>query len=198
MEMSCREMLVARHGETQWNLERKWQGSSDIPLNETGILQAKKLGKSLINEGISRIYSSDMARAMATARIVSDIVESGDITTDNRLRERNLGKFEGWKSYEVADFMGIPRESADILETDELTIEGWPEVEPWKTFVERVWSAILDISQSSQADKTLVVAHGGVMRAITYTLTEEGLGMPEFSNGQIIRLRLDGKNWEIA
>lgn len=195
--MSSGEILVARHGETQWNRERKWQGSSDIPLNEAGFAQARNLGESLRGEEIARIYSSDLQRAMSTAQVVSEVIGSGNISTDRRLRERGLGKFEGWKSVEVAGFLGIPEEQAEVLETDERSIEGAPGVEPWKSFVERVWAALSDISSSPVQEKTLVVAHGGVMRAVYYALTSQEKGMPEYRNGQFIRLNVDGKNWEI-
>ena len=195
--MSTREILVARHGETQWNRLRKWQGSSDIPLNEKGLLQARQLGISLTGEGIGKIYSSDLQRSFTTAKIVSEIVQTGNVTTDSRLRERGLGKFEGWKSVEVARFLGMPDEQARILETDELSIENGPEVEPWESFTRRVWSFLEDAAVATEHGKILVVAHGGVMRAISYTLTQEGFGMPEYSNGQYIRLKVNENNWQI-
>lgn len=195
--MSSREILVARHGETQWNRMRKWQGSSDIPLNETGIMQARELGKSLVEEGICRIYSSDLQRAAATAEIVSEITGAGQVTRDFRIRERGLGRFEGWYSQEVAKFLGLPEEQAHILETDERSIEDGPEVEPWKNFVERVWGFMEEIALLQVQERILIVAHGGVMRAITYTLKNEGFGMPEFRNGQYIRLAVNGNAWEI-
>lgn len=195
--MSVREILVARHGETQWNHIRRWQGISDIPLNENGIMQARKLGESLAGQGITRVYSSDLQRAVSTARIVSEIIKSGQVSIDERIRERGLGKFEGWHSRDVARFLGIPEEQAHILETDERSIEGAPDVEPWESFVARVWNFLQDISGDASPDKTLIVAHGGVMRAITCTLKNEGFGMPEFKNGQYIRLTVNGNAWEI-
>ncbi len=195
--MSSREILVARHGETQWNRLRKWQGISDIPLNETGVMQARELGQSLVGEGIARVYCSDLQRAVSTAKIVSEIIRAGQVTVDQRIRERSLGRFEGWQSGEVAIFLGLPESKAYILETDELSIENGPEVEPWAAFVERVWNFLQDISTSPEKGKTLVVAHGGVMRAINHALTHEGFGMPEFRNGEYIRLKVDENNWEI-
>lgn len=195
--MSSREILVARHGETQWNRLRIWQGISDIPLNETGIIQARELGQSLIGEGISRVYCSDLQRAVSTARIVSEIISAGQVAIDPRIRERSLGKFEGWKSIEVAKFLGLPESQVHILETDELSIENGPDVEPWESFVQRVWNFLGDMTASQSSEKTLIVAHGGVMRAINYTLTHEGFGMPEYRNGQVIRLVVNGGNWEI-
>ena len=195
--MSTKEILVARHGETQWNRMRKWQGFSDIPLNETGQLQARQLGISLTGEGIGKIYSSDLQRAYTTAKIVSEITQTGNVTTDSRLRERGLGKFEGLLSVEVARYFGMPDEQARTLETDELIIENGPDVEPWESFTRRVWSFLEEVALATEHEKILIVAHGGVLRTISYTLTHEGLGLPEYSNTQFIRLKVDEKSWKI-
>jgi len=62
-----------RHGETDWNKQRKWQGHSDIPLNASGHSQTKKLAEILGDEPIDHIFSSDLSRAVQTAKAVSKI-----------------------------------------------------------------------------------------------------------------------------
>ena len=195
--MESTEVLVARHGETYWNRISRWQGSSDIKLNQTGIQQARKLGELLSREKITRIYSSDLQRAVTTATIISGIIGTGPVITDMRLRERGLGKFEGWKSEEVARFLSIPLDQKHILETDELSIENGPEVEPWEKFLKRIWDFMGEISPAGNNGKTLIVAHGGVLRAIEYSLTDKGFDLPVYGNCQFIRLSTDGKNWKI-
>ncbi len=195
--MSYREVLVARHGETYWNREKKWQGSSDISLNEVGIQQARELGEILSQENIAGIYSSDLIRAETTAKIISEITGAGPVVTDQRIRERNLGKFEGWHSEDVARYLGIPPMQKHILENDELSIEGGPDVEHWTDFLERVWDFMEDVA-SSGVEKTLIVAHGGVMRAIMYPLANDGFKMPIYKNCEIIRLVTDGNEWKIV
>ena len=65
-------IILARHGETDWNLERRWQGHSDRPLKETGGDQVEEIAEQLAGEPISAVYSSDLVRAHETARIVAD------------------------------------------------------------------------------------------------------------------------------
>ncbi len=193
--MQGQEILVARHGETEWNRKMKWQGLSDIPLNETGLQQARELGNLLKNENIQVIYSSDLKRARKTAEIVSEILEITEIKTEPRLRERFLGKFEGWNSIDVARHAGIPEEKHEVLETDELIIDGLEDVEPWGNFKLRIWQAFLDIATESVGEKALIVGHGGVMRAIYLSINEGYIGFPPFRNCEFIRARYVGSKW---
>ena len=62
------EIMLIRHGETEWNRTGRFQGHSDIPLTENGILQAQALSRNLIMDHVDKIYASDLVRAMETAR----------------------------------------------------------------------------------------------------------------------------------
>ena len=64
-------LLLARHGQTDWNAQRRYQGHAPVPLNETGIRQATALSQRLIHEGFDAIYSSDLPRAWMTAQTVA-------------------------------------------------------------------------------------------------------------------------------
>ena len=116
------------------------------------------------------------------------------IHLDSRLRERGFGKFEGWQTEEVASFMNMTTEEGKLLESDELILDGIYDIEPWSEFSKRVWDSLEDIRANVMGKKALVVAHGGVMRAITLTLSHE---QPVFSNGQRIMLRSDGNEWRL-
>ncbi len=87
-------IYVVRHGETEWNLIGKQQGHMDSPLTDRGTQQANALAKGLGNRGIEFIYSSDLGRALKTAKLISTSLEL-PVQTDKRLRERHLGTLQG-------------------------------------------------------------------------------------------------------
>ncbi|MCL2404402.1 MAG: histidine phosphatase family protein [Defluviitaleaceae bacterium] len=87
-------ITTIRHGETDWNRERKPQGSRDIELNQTGIQQAEKLAARLANEPCDIIYTSDLLRARKTAEIINSR-HNVEMITSPLLRESSFGEFEG-------------------------------------------------------------------------------------------------------
>lgn len=102
-------IVLVRHGETDWNLERRWQGHSDRPLNETGRAQARELAEALADEPFDAVYSSDLMRAHETARIVAERMGL-DVTAVPDLRETRFGSWEGLSDEEVAHrFPGLNR-----------------------------------------------------------------------------------------
>src|SRR5919112_3187296 len=87
-------LLLARHGETDWNRELRIQGSSDIELNELGRRQAQGLAQELTDVDLDAIYASDLARARQTAEAVA-ATHGLEVKLDSRLRERSFGSWEG-------------------------------------------------------------------------------------------------------
>ena len=87
-------LCLIRHGQTDWNVQGRYTGQSDIPLNGTGKAQAQSLISQLINQQIDAIFSSDLLRASETARIISDYLQI-PVQLDTRLREINQGAWEG-------------------------------------------------------------------------------------------------------
>ncbi len=111
------KIVIVRHGQTKWNLEKRFRGSQDIPLDETGILQAEALARRLAPENIAAIYSSHLQRALKTAEIIAAPHGLVPITTDG-LSNINYGDLEGRLISEIAaDF---PEFYRAMLETPHL------------------------------------------------------------------------------
>ena len=143
-------MLLARHGETDWNRELRIQGSSDIDLNELGREQAEALADELADVEVDAIYASDLSRARATAEAVAARKQL-PVRLDARLRERSFGTWEGLTREDIEERFA-PGDRPDG-ETDE-------EVRA------RVLSAIQDISAAHPGEQVLVVSHGGALNAL--------------------------------
>lgn len=124
-----RVLFLARHGETSWNREGRWQGHTDVALNETGHGQARALAEVLRAHAVRRIHTSDLRRARQTAEAVAAALGVSQLVIDPDLRERSFGIFEGltreecqvlhpelWTRYR-ADSRNVPpgAESQDAL-----------------------------------------------------------------------------------
>src|ERR671910_3317781 len=142
-------LLLARHGETDWNRELRIQGSSDIELNELGRRQAQSLAQELTDVDLDAIYSSDLARARQTAEAVA-ATHALEVRFDARLRERSFGSWEGLTREDIDE---LPAGSHHDGETDE-------EVRA------RVLEAIAEIAAAHPGEQVLVVSHGGALNAL--------------------------------
>jgi broad specificity phosphatase PhoE len=93
-------LVLIRHGQTDWNVEGRWQGQADPPLNERGREQARHAAQYQRQFGFAALYSSDLRRAMETAQIIG--AEMGlEVIPEPRLREINLGKWQGMLSADI-------------------------------------------------------------------------------------------------
>jgi probable phosphoglycerate mutase len=158
-------IILARHGETDWNRERRWQGHSDRPLNDTGRQQAEALAAQLAGEPIAAVYSSDLMRAHETARLVAN--ELGlDVVAIPGLRERRFGSWEGLQDVEVE------RQFPGAL--------GPPDGETREEMKRRVLESLKAIAASHPERTVLVVSHGGPIKAVLrhheHPLCEEPVG----------------------
>lgn len=151
-------LLLTRHGETDWNVEGRWQGHSDTPLNERGRGQARELATEL--DRVDVIYASDLARARETAEIAGGRL-CVQVRVDPRLRERHFGAWEGLTS-------------ADIEQQFEDHHRRWKsgegfgadDAEPFDAFAARIHSFLMDVLARHPEEHVLVVAHGGSIRVI--------------------------------
>ena len=175
-------LYVVRHGKTEWNLEHRCQGVSDIPLVDEGRESAKELYPLVSELGIDVAFSSPLSRAYETAKIITN--NSIPINIDDRLIERDWGMNEGMKIDEVdqIDCWDV------ILNTN---VQG---IERVQDFMKRISEFIEDIKEKYPDKKVLVVAHSAVLRVIHYLLgriPEDGdLTKIEIPNLRIIEYEL--------
>ena len=173
------KIYYVRHGQTDWNLARKMQGGgTEKELNSTGIEQAKQTKKELENAKYDIVICSPMHRAMQTAEIINKD-KKVQMITDERIRERRLGKLEG---HEI---------------TDEIEKRIWnydlnyqiPEGENLHYFEKRILDFLDDIKKKYEGKTILIVAHGGVAKVLKAHL----YGMPKSKDLSEIEM----KNCEI-
>jgi broad specificity phosphatase PhoE len=151
-------VLLARHGETDWNRDHRWQGYTGPPLNQTGRQQAAELAAQ-VND-IDVVYSSDTERAYETATIVAER-HGLQVETDSRLREVNFGLWEGLTRAEINERFsgGFSR----WLSGESSTPDGG---EADEVMAERVLAALHDIAARHEDSRVLVVTSGGPIRAV--------------------------------
>jgi probable phosphoglycerate mutase len=166
---------LVRHAATQWNLEKKIQGRTDIPLCTEGMLQAERWGNILKGQHYDLILSSPMIRAQQTAQIVSDVLGI-DVVCARDLREQDFGQWEGRR---ITD---IRKETPGEIEFQES--RGWefcpPGGEDRVTVLRRASDAIKKASQAHDGRHILLVTHSSVIKILIYKaqgrsfLPEEG------------------------
>jgi broad specificity phosphatase PhoE len=152
-------LLLARHGETDWNAERRWQGHTDRPLNERGRAQARALAERLDGTPLVVVWSSDLARARDTAAVVAER-QGVEHWTTPELREVDVGS---WAGLTKADAEARFPEAAARWKQG---YEGWRDGETYQRMADRVLRALLRIAEEHPDGPVLVVSHGGCIRAI--------------------------------
>ncbi len=157
--MDFTRLLLIRHGETDWNVQRRVQGHTDIPLNAYGEQQARWLSEALADEGIDCVYSSDLQRAAHTARTVAEPHQAPVILTPG-LRERCFGNLEG---HTFSDLQAKDPELARLWSKRDPVWQPPGGGESLTMVRERVVSAVLHLAAQHPGQHIAVVAHGGVL-----------------------------------
>jgi alpha-ribazole phosphatase/probable phosphoglycerate mutase len=153
------KLLLIRHGQTDWNIARRFQGQSDVPLNLTGRKQAKALAGRLSAERFDATYSSDLQRATETANMITQI--SG-YTPDMRLREINFGDWEGLTYTEIKE----KYPSALAERENDIYKNAPPNGETLEQLSARVRSMLDELYTNHKEQTVLIVAHGGVLQVL--------------------------------
>lgn len=152
-----RRLLIVRHGQSSWNATRRLQGQADTPLSDFGRRQAQAMAPLIASLQPTMALCSDLTRTRETAALLG----YPDATQDKRLREIDVGEWSG-------------RPLAELVAEDAAAFRGWragthtpPGGESWAAFRARAASAVTDLPQAeTNDDRVLIVAHGGVIRAL--------------------------------
>jgi phosphoserine phosphatase len=154
------DLILARHGETDWNRENRFQGRADPPLNALGRRQSSELADALAGELIARVYTSPLQRASETAAIVAERLGL-DVEAVEPLQEIDVGAWSGLTRDEVAST--FPDEYARWLER---APHGFASGETYEELAARVVPAIRGIAERHPSETILVVTHGGPSRVL--------------------------------
>jgi len=189
------EVIVVRHGETAWNAEGRIQGHLDSPLNEEGLAQAVLVADRLARQRFSRLYSSDLGRALQTAQPLSD--KSGRaVHADARLRERNLGIFQGHTGAQCE--RRWPKHYAGFRSRDPEHMI--PAGESGRELYERVVDVFTALAREHPGERLVVVTHGGVLDALYRFVRGVPLELARdfpIYNASINLVHFDGARWSI-
>jgi broad specificity phosphatase PhoE len=150
-------ILLARHGETDWNREGRWQGWADPSLNGTGHDQARELAATLAGTHFDAVYSSDLRRALETAEILASPHDL-PVVTDPGLREIDVGPWSGLTRAEI---------------TERFPLGNRPGGETREEHSARVLASVERIARAHPAGRILIVAHGGCLRALQRHLADD-------------------------
>lgn len=165
------KIILARHGETPWNAEGRYQGKMDIPLSAIGERQAMNLGERLRGVEITRAVASPLSRAALTARLALESHRAAQLTLDPDLKEIDHGEWEGLLSSEIRE---RDPERLRAWREEPVTVQ-MPGGESLQQVLDRSWPALARACEGLGPDDTLlVVAHDAVNRVLLCRI----LGLP--------------------
>jgi broad specificity phosphatase PhoE len=194
--LAIERVLIIRHGQTDWNIEGRWQGTKPVPLNAEGWTQARAVAHALCDRPIHTIISSDLSRALQTATAIGELV-GVQPQTDERWREFNLGIFQGHTRAELIE--RYPQEW-QMFETDY-----WnyliPDGESRRQLQERVVRAWEDAVATSIGPEVVIVSHGGAIKMLLLKLfadTVPDLDAAHFGNTSISTIEYNQPHWQLT
>lgn len=183
--MHPRRVYLVRHGQTDWNLLKLWQGHGGPGLNEAGRIQAEAAASKLRNLGIASLVSSDLPRAVETAEFVSKATGL-KIILDPALRERDAGRWTGKTMDQIVEANPGTDLVAGLLGPRDL--DG---IENWEAFTGRVLNSFIR-HLSEERGNTAFVTHGGAIFVILSHINPgDDYSVPE--NGSITVIEEEGE-----
>ncbi|XWS29384.1 hypothetical protein CRYUN_Cryun24cG0025100 [Craigia yunnanensis] len=195
MDGAYAEIVVVRHGETEWNADGRIQGHLDVELNEAGRQQAASVADRLSKEPkISAVYSSDLKRALVTAEMIAARCGGLEVITDPDLRERNLGDLQGLVFREAAK-LSPKAYKAFISHRTAQDIPGGGE--SLDQLYHRCTSSLQRIGTKHKGERVVVVSHGGVIRSLFKRACPDGKSGGKVLNTSVNIFHLSDEEWTI-
>lgn len=186
-------IYLTRHGQTEWNLEKRLQGHGNSPLTEFGLNRAKELSKRIKDINIDTIYTSPIERAYKTACIVKGDKDI-EVKVHEGLKEMNFGDYEGKITEEVMrkntdwDISAIMRGNLEMRA---------PNGETLGEVRERVSSAMKEIIKENEDKNILIVAHGITLKAIMAFFNDQEANNEVMEQASLTKVIVDGENFNI-
>ncbi len=191
--MDATYVIVVRHGETEWNTEGRRQGHLDSTLTAKGRAQAEALAQRFTPESCDAIYSSDLGRAYETARTIAE--KTGhEVVSDERLRERNLGIFQGLDGDEIRKRYPTEYEEHRNGGADHAVPMG----ESFRQQTERNMRCLEELAARHAGEIIMVVTHGGVLSALFRHTLDISLDAPRrfsFKNASVNLFKFQDGTW---
>ena len=189
------ELILIRHGETVWNSQQRMQGHSNSDLSEEGRAQIESLGQWMKNVSFDHIYSSDSLRARQTAEAITKY-SGHTLKIDQRLREKNLGVFEGLTTEEAKERHPEIFRLFKTAGSNYVIDEG----ESTQQLLDRALEFIEEIRLMQPDQRVVLVTHGGVVRVLIKHTLGLSVGSPTrflIKNTGLFRLVWNEK-WLVA
>lgn len=194
MTTKIERVLLIRHGQTDWNMQRRWQGLEPTALNEAGFEQARALAAYLCHRSIRAVYSSDLPRALQTATVLAEALKLEPLV-DVRWRELHVGVFQGLNAEECEQ--RYPAELLKWRSDDHDFII--PNGESRRALGERALGAWQDIVAQPHGPEVAVVSHGWAIRRLLTVLFGEGDHIRfHLTNTSITTVEREGDGWRLA
>lgn len=188
-------LCLIRHGETDWNAERRYQGHIDIDLNANGMTQAAAAARGLQGERFDALYSSDLSRTRSTAAHLA-AATGLPIELVSGLRERHFGLFQGRTAAEVAALDPHAHRLYEARDPDHDFGDG----ESLRTFSTRVVTTLTRLATAHSGQRLLIVCHGGVLDAVYRRASNMDISAPRdfpLPNAALNWIEICGDHWHI-
>lgn len=183
-------IYLTRHGQTEWNIERRLQGRGNSPLTEAGIERANELRDRIKDIDIDVIYSSPIERALDTANIIKG-EKSIEVITDDGLMEMCFGDYEGRKTDEV--MKENPEWNIDLIMHGDVKLCA-PNGENLGDVRNRIKDTMDRVIDENRGKSILVVAHGITLKALMYYFKDEEVNSEVMGQATLTKVNIDDNN----